>query len=201
MKREALVARNLRLSAARHAGSPRQRARQMFLRSLVTLPLPPATQAESQRILIIRPDHLGDALLTMPAILALRDSFPAADLQALASPQAATVIAESPALHGVQTLEFPGISRAAQRGPLAPWQLALRTARQLRSGGFASALILRPESLVGRAGHLAGGDPAAHRLRPGANNTFPHPGHSTAPRARPAAQPASGQRPDRAARE
>lgn len=145
MKREALVARNLRLSNARHASSPRQRARLFFLRSLAAMPLAPANQNENQRILIIRPDHLGDALLTLPAILALRESFPAADLQALASPQAASVLAASPALDSVQTLEFPGISRAARQGQLAPWQLARLTARQLRSGGFAAALILRPD--------------------------------------------------------
>jgi len=75
MRREELVARNLRLSAARHAASPRQRARQAALRCVAKYPVPQRNAAGQQRILLIRPDHMGDALLTIPAVTALRAAF------------------------------------------------------------------------------------------------------------------------------
>ena len=145
MKREELVARNLRLSAARHSVTPRQKARQAILRSLARMPVAPTTADVQKRILLIRPDHLGDALLTLPAITALREAFPEAELLALASPQAASVFASLPELDAVQTMDFPGISRSPQQQRLAPWLQALRTARQLRDLRCSAALILRPD--------------------------------------------------------
>ena len=145
MKREEIVARNLRLSAAQHSATQRQKARQLWLRSLARTPVPPATSDGKQRILLIRPDHLGDALLTLPAITALREAFPEAELLALASPQAASVFASLPELDAVQTMDFPGISRSPQQQRLAPWLQALRTARQLRDLRCSAALILRPD--------------------------------------------------------
>ncbi len=145
MKREEIVARNLRLSAARHSVTPRQKARQAILRSLARMPVAPTTADMQKRILLIRPDHLGDALLTLPAITALREAFPEAELLALASPQAASVFASLPELDAVQTMDFPGISRSPQQQRLAPWLQALRTARQLRDLRCSAALILRPD--------------------------------------------------------
>ena len=145
MKREELVARNLRVSAARHSVSPRQRLRQDLLRSLAGVPVAPTTENVQQRILLIRPDHMGDALLTLPAITALRTAFPGAELHALVSPQAASVFSGLPELNAVQTLDFPGISRSGRRGRLAPWLLALRAARQLRNLRISAALVLRPD--------------------------------------------------------
>ena len=92
MKRETLVARNLRLSAARHQPSARQRLRRLLLNAASTIPVAPARTPDRQRILLLRPDHLGDALLTLPAIDALRASFPDAELAALASPAATAVL-------------------------------------------------------------------------------------------------------------
>ena len=145
MKREELVARNLRLSAARHSVTPRRRVRQALLRTVTTMPVAPTTEVVQQRILVIRPDHLGDALLTLPAITALREAFPEAELLALASPQATSVFASLPELDAVQTMDFPGISRSPQQQRLAPWLQALRTARQLRDLRCSAALILRPD--------------------------------------------------------
>ena len=145
MKREEIVARNLRLSAARHSVTPRRRVRQVLLRTMATMPVAPATEDVQQRILLIRPDHMGDALLTLPAITTLRNALPEAELLALASPQTASVFASLPELDVVQTMDFPGINRSAQRRRLAPWLQALRTARQLRDLRCSAALILRPD--------------------------------------------------------
>lgn len=145
MKREELVARNLRLSAARHAPATRQNARRLLLRSLAGLPLPAGPPAARQRILLLRPDHLGDALLTMPAVEALRRQRPQAELHALASPLAARVLERLPSLNRVEALNFPGFSRRRRRGGPGPWRMALQTARQLRRHRFNAVLILRPD--------------------------------------------------------
>lgn len=145
VKREELVARNLRLSAARHAPSTRRYVRRLLLRSLAGLPLPAAPPADRERILLLRPDHLGDALLTMPAVEALRRQRPQAELHALASPPAARVLERLPSLNSVEALDFPGFSRRRQQGGFAPWGLALQTARQLRHYRFSAALVLRPD--------------------------------------------------------
>ncbi len=145
MKREEIVTRNLRLSATRHSVTPRQKARQALLRTMARMPVAPTTEDVQQRILLIRPDHMGDALLTLPAISALRSAFPGAALHALASPQAESVFASLPELDAVQIMDFPGISRSARQGRLAPWLLALHTARQLRNLRVSAALILRPD--------------------------------------------------------
>lgn len=145
MRREELVARNLRLSAARHAASPRQRARQAALRCVAKFPVPQRQAAGQQRILLIRPDHLGDALLTIPALTTLRAAFPNAELRALASPRAAPVFASLPSLDEVQTMDFPGIGHHPQRQGPAPWLQALQIAAQLRRQACSVALILRPD--------------------------------------------------------
>lgn len=145
MKREALVARNRQLSAARHRPSPRHRLRRLLLGAAATIPLPPAGVAGRRRILLLRPDHLGDALLTQPAIDALRASFPDAELMALASPAAASILGRLPALNGVEVLDFPGFARSQRSAAISPWRLALRTAGSLRRREFTAALILRPD--------------------------------------------------------
>ena len=145
MKREEIVARNLRLSAARHSVTPRRRLRQVLLRTMAKVPVPLTTEDVQQRILLVRPDHMGDALLTLPAITTLREALPEAELLALASPQTASVFASLPELDVVQTMDFPGINRSTQRRRLAPWLQALRTARQLRDLRCSAALILRPD--------------------------------------------------------
>jgi len=145
VKRETLVARNLRLSAARHRPSARHRLRRLLLNAASTIPVAPARISGRQRILLLRPDHLGDALLTLPAIDALRASFPDAELAALASPAATAVLGRLPTLDSVEVQEFPGFSRSEHSVSASPWRLALRLSRRLRRQQFTSALVLRPD--------------------------------------------------------
>lgn len=145
MKREALVARNLQLSAARHRPSARHRLRRLLLNAASTIPVAPARTSDRQRILLLSPDHLGDALLTQPAIDGLRTSFPDAELAALASPAAAAILERLPALNSVEKLEFPGFDRSERSASTSPWRLALRVAGRLRRQQFTSALVLRAD--------------------------------------------------------
>ncbi|MDD9956177.1 MAG: glycosyltransferase family 9 protein [Anaerolineaceae bacterium] len=145
MKREALVARNLQLSAARHQPSARHSLRRLLLKAVSTIPVAPARTSDRQRILLLRPDHLGDALLTLPAIDVLRTSFPDAELAALASPAAAAILKRLPALHTLESLDFPGFDRSERNALASPWLLALRLSGRLRRQQFESALVLRPD--------------------------------------------------------
>lgn len=97
----------------------------------------------SQRVLVIRPDHLGDMLFAMPALRRLRASLPQAHITALVGPWNASVVARSPDVDRVLSCAFPGFTRQAKGSPLAPYRLLLKQARVLRSEHFDTVLILR----------------------------------------------------------
>lgn len=113
------------------------------------------------RILLLRPDHLGDVLLTTPALQALREHVPDADLTMMVGPWSREIVARHPALDRVLTCPFPGFRRATQ-GILAPYTLLWRTARQLRRERYDLALNPRPDFWWGAALLYLAGIP--HRL-------------------------------------
>ena len=59
------------------------------------------------RVLIARPDHLGDVLLTLPAAVALRSALPAARISYLVAPSMAAVPQRCPAVDETRTAPFP----------------------------------------------------------------------------------------------
>ncbi|MCZ2098419.1 MAG: hypothetical protein LC121_19575 [Anaerolineae bacterium] len=63
MDREALVWRNRSLAQAVHAVPLKHRIRRGLLQAFAHIPLP-QQRGQKNRILLIRPDHLGDVLLT-----------------------------------------------------------------------------------------------------------------------------------------
>ena len=98
-----------------------------------TLPHPaalaggPIAWRERRRILVVRPDNLGDVLLLGPALRALRDALPEAELWCL-GPWVETILESE-----------PGIARRfAPPGRLGP---RLAQGRRLRQAGFDLALI------------------------------------------------------------
>jgi ADP-heptose:LPS heptosyltransferase len=103
------------------------------------------------RILLIRPDHLGDLLLTTPALALLREALPAARLEALIGPWAVPALAGRTELDHVETCAFPGFTREPAGSPLAPyWRLAVE-ARRLRRARYDAALVLRADHWWGAA--------------------------------------------------
>jgi heptosyltransferase-2/heptosyltransferase-3 len=98
-----------------------------------------------QRILLIRPDHLGDILLASPAETALRQALPDAEIDWLVGPWSAEVARRAGASGAVMTLDFPGFTRQPKRTPLEPYALLAREAKALRRRGYVAALILRPD--------------------------------------------------------
>lgn len=145
MDREALVRRNRSMTEAFHATPLRHHIRRGLLRMLASIPVSDNRIPERERILLIRPDHLGDMLLTTPAIHALRRAVPDADLHALVGPWSAEVTANYPEIDAVLTLPFPGFSRSPNPSLRFPYQLALQASRHLRQIGYSSAVIFRPD--------------------------------------------------------
>lgn len=144
MDRQALVLRNLAMAQAFHRLPLKHRLRRALLNASALIPVP-SKKSPTQRILLIRPDHLGDMLLTTPAIRALRAAYPEAEIHALVGPWSADVLADYAEIDTVLTLPFPGFQRNAETDLPAPYRLAFQSARHLRRVGYSSALILRPD--------------------------------------------------------
>jgi len=153
--RAQLVKRNQRLAADLRRAGIKQRLRDRALAGMARIPFAEAC-CDSERLLIVRPDHLGDVLLSTPAIQALKRSRPELSIHALCGGWAADVLANYDEIDRVLTLPFPGFQRA-RTSALAPWRLAIQTARLLRKVGYASAIIMRPDHWWGAmVAHLAG---------------------------------------------
>lgn len=145
MDREALVLRNRSMTEAFHAVPLKHRLRRAALRLAADIPLPPARSPERERILLLRPDHLGDVLLATPAIHALRRARPNAELHALVGPWSANLLANFADLDVILTLPYPGFRRADKPALGSPYLLVLESARTLRRVGYNTAVILRPD--------------------------------------------------------
>ena len=156
MDKDTLALRNRSMAEAFHAIPIKHQARRALLRGLAVLPMPPTRSAATERILLIRPDHLGDVLLSTPAIRALRIARPQAEIHTLVGPWSADVTAAYNEIDAVLTLAFPGFSRSPNASLRSPYQLAAATARRLRRIHYSAAVILRPDHWWGAlVAHLA----------------------------------------------
>ncbi len=149
---EAIAARNRARTQAKNRRTLRQEARLALLRLYARLaPAPPGHPGDpgqlppDARILVIRPDHLGDMLFTTPALRALRRSQPQAHITALVGPWAARVLQGNPDVDEVLTCPFPGFTRQPKENVVAPYRLLNDYAKKLRPYRFEAALILRPD--------------------------------------------------------
>jgi ADP-heptose:LPS heptosyltransferase len=94
------------------------------------------------RILIARPDHLGDVLLTVPGAAALRAAIPGAHISFLVTSEMGDVIRHCPEINQVLALPFPPLS--ASSDPAIWTDIVSRTASTLR-GRFDLIILSRPE--------------------------------------------------------
>ena len=102
---------------------------------------PPIDWAALGRLLVVRPDNLGDVLMTGPALAALRTAAPQARIDLLASPAGAAAGPLLPDLDGVLVGQVswqrlgadPGTDPADPDGELVA---------RLRGRGYAAAIIL-----------------------------------------------------------
>ncbi|MBI4301385.1 MAG: lipopolysaccharide heptosyltransferase II [Chloroflexi bacterium] len=132
--------------------------RLILLKTMALVSLKPRSYSSvGDRILLIRPDHLGDVLFTTPALRQLRGAFPQAHIAYMVGPWSQEVIQSNPCIDEVLVCPFPGFSRAPKSSLLAPYKLLWGEARRLRDHAFDSAIILRFDFWWGAAlTHLAG---------------------------------------------
>lgn len=102
-------------------------------------------RSQAQRILVIKPDHLGDVLLLTPALRLLRRQRPDAQITLLIGPWSSIAVRHNPDIDTILTCPFPGFTRTAKPHPLQPYATLLKTALLLRSGRFDAALIARDD--------------------------------------------------------
>lgn len=128
-----------------------------------------------QRLLLIKPDHLGDVLLVTPALRRLRQQHPQAWIVALVGPWSATMLTQNPDIDTLITLPFPGFERRDTPDPrsqsflaainmrlwalIRPYVTLTHYAWLLRAGLFDTALVLRDDHWWGAALALLAGIP------------------------------------------
>lgn len=132
----------------------------------------------TQRVLVVRPDHLGDLLLTLPAVGALRQALPGADIT-VAAPDAALAAARlCPDIDHTLAVAFPPMAEPLDR---TGWPVASACVGAELRGRFDVAILPRPDDPW--SGHLvaAAGVPQrigydAARTRPFLTHAIPLPG-------------------------
>jgi heptosyltransferase-2/heptosyltransferase-3 len=107
-----------------------------------------------RRVVLIRPDHLGDVLLLSPALARLRAALPDLAVTLMVDPLSCPVAQNGPEGVTVEASTFPGITRGPKPHPMRPYVDLWFTARHLRAGNYDAALILRDD-------HWWGGGAAA----------------------------------------
>jgi len=125
----------------------RDRLRLQFLRSTAALVSPqnPPDGAASRRILVMRPDHLGDLLLSLPALQQLRSAFPQSHLGLLVGSWNEELARRIPYVDEVMTLDVPWFDRQPKGAPWEPYILARREAERIGRQDWDMAIVLRPD--------------------------------------------------------
>ena len=103
---------------------------------------------DAQRVLIRSTNWIGDAVMTTPAVRAIRRQFPRARISMLAKPWVAPVFAHSPHVDEVIVYDAKGRHRGAS-GPI-------RLARDLRRRRFEAAILLQNAVEAALIAFLAG---------------------------------------------
>ncbi len=114
---------------------------------------------EIRRILVIRPDHLGDLLFATPALALIRQAFPEAHITGVVGPWGHAMWEGNPDLDTLITVPFPGIAGHRQGGPLAPYKLLGEVARKLAREKYDLGIVLRFDHWWGAALIWAAGIP------------------------------------------
>ncbi len=84
-----------------------------------------AKTVETPRILLVRPDHLGDLILTTPVFRAIKQQARDAHVSMMVGPWSREVIKRHPSIDRILTCPFPGFQRAAHNA-LTPYFLLLQ---------------------------------------------------------------------------
>ena len=127
--------------------SPLQRLRLRLLGLAAGVPPAARTAREGagppRSILLIRPDHVGDVLFTVPALRHLRTTWPETRLTLCVGPWSKAVADGIPYLDEIITCPFPWFSRKSRKWLLEPYWLLLQQARRIRALDFDVSIVLR----------------------------------------------------------
>lgn len=104
--------------------------------------------SQHPRVLFVRTDRLGETLLNLPVIVALKRALPDCQVTFLAHPDVSELLVGMPELSAVWT--YPTDAYCPW------WWRAVRLARRWRSGRFGAVLISNPKKEFHVAGWLAG---------------------------------------------
>jgi len=99
--------------------------------------------SDARKILLIRPDHLGDLLFLTPALRHLRQSLPEAHLTLLVGKWGLPIVRHNPHVDEILTCDFPGFTRTEKPSPWQPYRYLSEQARALKPHRFDTALVLR----------------------------------------------------------
>jgi heptosyltransferase-3 len=111
-----------------------------------------------RRVLLLRPDHIGDVLVTAAAVALLRASLPSAYMTYAVGPWSREAAEHGPDVDDLLVVPFPGFTRHTS-SLVAPYALLAREAARLRRERYDVAVILRPDHWWGALLALAAGIP------------------------------------------
>ncbi|MHB0878422.1 MAG: glycosyltransferase family 9 protein [Anaerolineae bacterium] len=140
----------------------RHRVRLVLLRALGALlpashpPLPP-----HPRLLVLRPDHIGDLLWMLPALAELCRCLPAAHITLAVGPWVESFARLVTGVDSVEVVAFPGFERNGKGGSVAPYRLSVQLARRWR-GRYDACLVARADHWWGAMTAALAGVP--HRI-------------------------------------
>lgn len=103
----------------------------------------PRPRGAVHRLAVIKPDHLGDVVLTLPALEALREAFPHAHLSYLAKRSSRPVLEGHPAIDQLVTFDAPWCANPGQ--PRASLAQLLAHVRRLRAQQLDLAVVLQDD--------------------------------------------------------
>lgn len=118
-----------------------------------------AQPREIKRVLVIRPDNLGDLLFATPALARLRKAFPGAHITGAVGPWGRSMWEGNPSLNSLMTVPFPGMALRETRGKLSPYLILGVVARKLAMRRYDLGLALRFDHWWGSALISAAGIP------------------------------------------
>ncbi len=104
-----------------------------------------------KRVLVIRPDHLGDLLFATPALKRIREGFPDARITGMVGPWGRAMWEGNPDLDELKVLRFPGIGGGREGGVLAPYMLLRREGIRLEREEYDLGIVLRFDHWWGAA--------------------------------------------------
>jgi ADP-heptose:LPS heptosyltransferase len=120
---------------------------------------PQEVEPRIRRIIVVRPDHLGDLLFATPALRLMRETFPRARITGAVGPWGRPMWEHNPHLDALVTIPFPGVEPRREGGPFGPYRLMGRAADALSRNRYDLGIVLRSDYWWGAALLWASGVP------------------------------------------